>query len=93
MPVLELHNLWRQIQMFLDILEFIEETKKSYLETNCFGNMVSDLNGLNCKSSNTLNFFFVKCGLSWGAFWPFRILWHILRMFLDILEFQVENKK
>ena len=27
-PVLELHNLWRQIHMFLDILEFrIENTK------------------------------------------------------------------
>ena len=42
-PLLELHNLWRQIHMFLDILEFRIENKKKYLEKNCFGNVVSDL--------------------------------------------------
>ena len=49
-PVLELHNLWRQIHIFLDILEFRVENKEKYLEKNCCGNMVSDLwkNGLNC---------------------------------------------
>ena len=31
-PVLELHNLWRQILMLLDILEFRIENKKKYLE-------------------------------------------------------------
>ena len=31
----------------------------------------------------------VKFGLSWGKFWPLRILC----MFLDVLEFRVENKK
>ena len=31
-PVLELHNVWRQIHMFLDILEFRIENKKKYLE-------------------------------------------------------------
>ena len=29
-PVLELHNLWRQIYMFLDILEFRVENRKKY---------------------------------------------------------------
>ena len=44
MPVLALHNLGRQIHMFLDILEFKVESK------NCFGNVISNLlkNGLNC---------------------------------------------
>ena len=31
-PVLALHNLWRQIHMFLDILEFRVENQKNYLE-------------------------------------------------------------
>ena len=31
-PVLELHNLWRQIHIFLDILEFRVKTKQKYLE-------------------------------------------------------------
>ena len=31
-PILELHNLWRQIHMFLDILEFRIGNKKKYLE-------------------------------------------------------------
>ena len=31
-PVLELHNLRRQIHMFLDILEFRIKNKKNYLE-------------------------------------------------------------
>ena len=46
-PVLALHNLWRQIHMFLNILEFRAE--HNYLEKNCFVNVVSDLlkNGLN----------------------------------------------
>ena len=29
MPILELHNLWHQIHMFLDILEFRVEKKKN----------------------------------------------------------------
>ena len=42
-PVLAFNNLWRQIHMFLNILEFREENNKKYLEQNCFGNVVSDL--------------------------------------------------
>ena len=43
-PVLVLHNLWRQMHMFLDILEFrVEKKTKSYFEKNCFGNVVPDL--------------------------------------------------
>ena len=41
-PVLALCNLWLQIQMFLDILEFRIENKKKFRE-NCFENLVSDL--------------------------------------------------
>ena len=50
-PVLELHNLWRQIHMFLDILEFRIENKKELFRKKWFGNVISDLlkNGLNCK--------------------------------------------
>ena len=42
-PVLTLHNLWRQIHMFLVILELRVENKKNILDQNCVGNMVSDL--------------------------------------------------
>ena len=49
-PILALHNLWRQIYMFLDILEFKVENKKKVFRKNWFGNVVSGLskNGLNC---------------------------------------------
>ena len=49
-PVLALRNLWLQIHMFLDILEFRVENKKKYLEKNCLGNVASHLwkNGINC---------------------------------------------
>ena len=35
----------------------------------------------------------LKFWLSWGKKWTLRTLWRILHMFLDILEFTVENKK
>ena len=31
-------------------------------------------------------------GLPWDKFWLLRTLWHTLYMFLDILEFRIENK-
>ena len=35
---------------------------------------------------------FWKCGLQGGIFWPLHNLWHNLHMFLDIREFQEEEK-
>ena len=35
-PIFALYNLWRQIHMFLDILEFRIEDKKEYLEKLCW---------------------------------------------------------
>ena len=43
MPFLALHNLWRNLHMFLEILELRVENKKKSLEKICFDNVVSDV--------------------------------------------------
>ena len=89
-PVLALHNLWRQIH----ILEFGLENKKKYLEKTVlviWSQTCGKIARIVCKI--TLKKIVWKFGLSLGKFWPLRTLWRNLHMFLDILEFKVENKK
>ena len=88
-----LHNLRRQMHMFLDILELRVENNKKYLEkktvlvmgTQTCGKIASIVRKVTLKKK------FEKLGLSWRKFWPLRTLWRKLHMFLYILEFEVEN--
>ena len=76
-PVLALHNLWRQIYIFLDILEC--RVKNKIFFSKLF------LKLLQTK-------YILKYGLSWGKLCPLRTLWHNLHMVLDIFECRVEKK-
>ena len=60
MPFLALHNLWRNLHMFLEILELWVEDKIKSVEKNYFDNVVSDVwqNGLNCLENLLENKYF-----------------------------------
>ena len=79
--------------MILDILEFIVENNKNYLEKTVLVILSQTCRKRPKLSVKLLRKKFLKFRLSWGEFRPLRTLWGHLHMFLDVLEFRVANIK